>query len=196
MIRIETKEAVGKMRKEFSHLSGREFNKGVSRALNRTIMKVRTEASRSIRKNYKLPAKEVKKHTKLKRSRPNYLVAEIVYGGRPIPLKHFKPRQTAKGVSVNITGTRKTIRSAFIATMPSGHIGVYARGKYGGSRGFVFRKNRVRTHGHDLPITELMTTSVPIMAANNDVVKQVTQTANDMFPKRLEHELGRLSGFK
>lgn len=191
-IRIETRGAISEMRKEFSHLSGREFNKGVARALNRTITKVRTDAGRSLRGQYKIKAMELKKRTAIHKARPDYLVAEIVWKGRPLPLKLFKPSQKARGVSVNITGRRKTIRGAFLATMSSGHMGVFARGRYQQGE-FIFRKHRARKFGPDLPITEMVTTSVPIMVQNQNVIDQISNTAGDVFPKRLEHELNYIS---
>ena len=47
---------------------------------------------------------------------------------RPIPLIDFpSTRQTATGVATRAWGRPQVIRSAFIATMPTGHRGVFRR---------------------------------------------------------------------
>jgi hypothetical protein len=48
--------------------------------------------------------------------------------GKEIPLAKYPARQTKRGVSVLVNkGKRKLVRGAFLATMKSGHTGVFRR---------------------------------------------------------------------
>jgi minor tail protein Z (GPZ) len=53
--------------------------------------------------------------------------ARIVASGARIPLYRFKARQTRTGVTARLPGGSGTYPGAFIATMPTGHIGVFKR---------------------------------------------------------------------
>jgi hypothetical protein len=58
----------------------------------------------------------------------NKPVWALVAKAKPIPLMSFGARQTKTGVSVEVTkGKRSIIRHAFLATMQSGHKGVFMR---------------------------------------------------------------------
>ena len=77
-------------------------------------------------------------------------VISIITSVKRIPLFDFGARQTKRGVSYNLGG-RKTLAGAFIATMPTGHEGVFMRKganrlpiqeRFGPSLGHVFAKYR------------------------------------------------------
>jgi hypothetical protein len=101
-------------------------------ALNKSAVSVRAEAARLIRKRYPgFKAGEIKKSMRIVRATRERPVAKIVVKGRRTPLIAFSAKPRRRGVSVSIT-TRKLVRGAFIATMKSGHTGVFWRsGKFG-----------------------------------------------------------------
>lgn len=171
---------------EFS-LAGREMEPALVRALNKTTDQGKVQTSRAIRDvgGYNLKASVIKAGIKVRRASQGQLKAAIVSSGRPVPLIKYSARQTAKGVTVLVQKGRKLIAGAFIATMPTGHQGVYVREANA-------RHKRVG-HGskaswHALPIRELFGPSVPDGMANPDVRDAVLAFMNEKFPSILEHE--------
>lgn len=80
---------------------------------------------------------------------------------RPIPLIEFRgARETGAGVRVNVWGRAQIIQGAFIATMPTGHRGVYRR------------KGRSR-----LPIKELWGPTIAGTFRTPEVMTVINQTA-------------------
>jgi hypothetical protein len=78
--------------------------------------------------------------------------AAVIATGRRIPLSRWRVRQTRRGVTANLPGGAGQYPGAFLATMSSGHRGVFRR--TGGPR-------RRGPRGQDLPIRELFGPSVP-----------------------------------
>ncbi len=85
--------------------------------------------------------------------------------GALVPVSAFPLRQTRKGISVAInTRARSFIRSAFVATMRSGHKGVF------------LRKAKAR-----LPIREAFTTRVVDVFRDEDMVPSAFGRAESVF---------------
>lgn len=194
MFTINTKQATAEIRAEFRDLSDDNVRLGIARAINHTIKKGKTASSKAIRRVYAAQAKYVNRALSLRKSTRVTLTGEIIAASKPLPLMAFRPYQRKAGVSVTIKrGRRKLVPGAFIQTMPSGHRGVFARGKYG-PRNFIFRKKRLRPYPeHDLPITELNTLSVPKAYQQASVARIVRGQINTDYTGRLLHELKRLA---
>lgn len=202
MIKVSVEDAVKDIRREFVDLNNGEFNKGVSRALNRTIQKSKTRSSKEIRQIYNLLAKDVSKTLSLKRASSTNLSSELRAEGTLLSVRKFAPRQTSDGVSVMIKkGNRTTIKGAFMSEASKLNAGVFARGKYQG-KDFEFRNTRTRAAGgykkvngrfqplnNDLAIDSLKTLSVPQAMAHNAVLSALSTQMSEDFPKRLVHEL-------
>ena len=101
----------------------------MSRALNKTIITARAEMAREIARRMKMRIGKVKEKTDLFKATYSNWRASIKLSSRRIPLIQQQARQTKVGVRYwqAKTQTRTVIQSAFIATMPSGHKGVFAR---------------------------------------------------------------------
>lgn len=101
----------------------------MSRAINKTATSAKTDIARRIAGQVSLKVSTIKKNITLRRA--TYRVWQAVLGiwTKRIPLINFSARQTAEGISYSISKAegRKTIKSAFIATMSSGHTGVFKR---------------------------------------------------------------------
>ena len=198
-INIDVSQAIRDLEKQFEHLKGArgtsysKLNQGIARALNRTIAMAQTQANKSVRSTYKVKAKDIRKTMVISKAKQNNLTSTIKVSARPLPIYAFGARQTKKGVSINITGKRKLIKSAFIATMKSGHTGVYGRGRYVGTE-FQYRTKRVNKRGPDTPIEEFYTASPFSMVTNAAVSRAVADKINQNFTNRLAHELSRMSG--
>jgi len=118
----------------------------IRRSVNKTASKAKTEASQEIRKVVTLKAATVNAAIRLTKASFKSLSAKMTISGKPIPLIAFGARQTKKGVSVRVRKANpiEKHKTSFIATMKSGHRGVYKR------------KGKAR-----LPITEKIGPSIP-----------------------------------
>lgn len=161
-------------------------NTALVRALNKMGQQVVTAGSREVRKaGYNLKASDIKKALKLKRATQSNLTATVTASGRPVPLIQYGARQTAKGVTVSVLNGRKVIPGAFIATMPTGHTGVFVLQPGGKHRKF---KKAGKTSWHQLPIRELYGPAIPDAMANAGVRDAVEELVATKFPGILEHE--------
>jgi hypothetical protein len=174
-------------------------SRAVPRALRVLGERERRIAVRGIARVYGLTQAKIDEYitSSLDQSHLEYIIRAR---GKGLPLMLFNPRQTKQGVRVRIKGRSITIPHAFIGTMRSGHIGVFARGAYGGKssgsrplrrRGdvfgrFVFGLGR-------LPINELFTTGVPVMMRNEDiqsvVISDLEQRAAQEFARQYRDAL-------
>lgn len=107
----------------------RALPKVMSRGLNRTASSARTQVGRSLSKRVGLRVKDVRQRVILKKASYNKWRSAISISDKKIPLMSLKARQTRRGVTYRDIATRKRVlvRHAFIATMPSGHTGVFRR---------------------------------------------------------------------
>lgn len=162
------------------------------RALNKVAQQVRTQSAREIRAaGYKLKISTIKDAIKIQRATRSAPKAIVIARGGRVGLIEYAARQTSKGVTVSVKNGRKLIRSAFIATMPSGHRGVFQRTGLGRKR--VTRNGRVRSSG--LPIRELFGPGVNNAFANQIVRANLTRFARERFRIVFEQEL-RYAGLK
>lgn len=91
---------------------------------------MRSEASKRIRQRKRLKASAVSKALVMAKptGRPEEGTWALRVRGTPIPLSAYPHRQTKKGVSVEVNkGKRSLVKSAFLATMGSGHKGIFLR---------------------------------------------------------------------
>ncbi len=114
---------------------GHGVEKAVASAMSKAgrgaIRAMQAASTRSVRQRKRLKVARVKKGLKLTFPQGKEL-ADLVWrmdvSGAPIPLGEFPHSQTRKGVTVAVNnGARKLIRSAFVATLKSGHEGVFMR---------------------------------------------------------------------
>lgn len=119
---------------------GKEYPKAAASALNKMAKQVRTQAVKEIGQKYNLKAADIKGVIQdPTRATPTKLTARLKARVRGVGLIKFAARwKRPKGwgatwrgkppatVSV-IRGTRKPVKGAFIATMQSGHTGVFVR---------------------------------------------------------------------
>lgn len=185
MIKIDVSSNLGELKKALNSFI-REEQDAVKRALNRTIEQAKVAASREIRDaGYNLKAKDIKKSIEIRRATRSNLEAVLICEGRPIPLLAYSAKRGPKGVSVTVKNGRKTVYGSFIATMASGHSGVFVRkpGMVQGKRGKMILNRK---------IMELFGPSIPSALANPIVEEKMMQMVRDVFPRRLRHELERI----
>lgn len=173
---------------QIAPLLNRGLEKAVASALSksgsRAIRTVRTASSRAIRFRKRIKLRTVNRALSL-----SYPTSKAISGliwrmdvsQWPSPVADFNPRQTAQGVTVAINaGKRVLIKSAFLATMKSGHFGVWMRaGK--------------SSH----PIHELYTTRVADIFSDAGMVPavfaQAAKTFGGEFDRLFPLEVARLT---
>jgi len=123
-IRVDAKP-LQKLR-TFLHGTPVASNRAAYRAINKTLKWVDTRARRALAAEFGLPVSALKKARRLTtiRAIPRRLSGVIWYGVSPIKASYFgKPRQTKKGAKAG----KHVFPGAFVATMKSGHTGIYTR---------------------------------------------------------------------
>lgn len=190
MIYVNTKQAIKQANKAYASLSPKVRRQATARALNRTILAVRTAASKEIRAKYNIRAKDIKATMRKRTASRLSLEASLQSTGKGMPLIKFKATQTRKGVRATIKrGSRKALPGAFIATMKSGHRGVFARAQYKSGR-LISRRKRINpSNKNDLPITEIKTVAVPSALASDIVTSNLRKVVAERFPANLEREM-------
>lgn len=148
-------------------------------ACNRTAESVRAEAVRAVRERYPgFKAAAIRSTMVIRRATYSNPVAVVRVRGRRTPLISFNARQTKAGVTV-LVRSRKTVKGAFIATMPSGHVGVFKRTGTFGRRGNP-RLERIR---------QLTTLSVPQAIEQQQILRGLQEFARDRYHRSLEREI-------
>ena len=114
---------------------GRKFPQAMRRSLKKAGIAATTEMSRLVSAEMGLPVRRVKAEIK---TTSDDVSATLKVRGYRIPLIDFKARGPepsrgrGRGVSYALASGRGRLPHAFIATMPSGHRGVFQRtGKFG-----------------------------------------------------------------
>lgn len=171
----------------------------MSRSLNRAQVAGLTAMVRAITADTGIAAKNVKQTVVTEKASRTQLVAAVTISGARLPLIAFSARGPepsrgkGRGVSYRALGQRGRIPEAFIATMKSGHRGVFKRKgalgrKVQGPRGHVETRSGNATAGAGrLPIMELRGVSIPHIAEKYLDVFQAA--AQDALEKNLRHEI-------
>lgn len=167
-------------------LNAKDEIRAIMRALNKTAQQARTGASRDVRAaGYNIKASAIKRSFTIDRATPSKLSVTLRATGAPIGLINYGAVQTKKGVTVRVKNGRKTLKHAFIATMPNGHKGVFERVGTGHKK--VTKDGRAYMSG--LPIRELFGPAIPDALSNDVVQKALAQFIADKYPAILAHEV-------
>jgi len=165
-------------------LGERKAHTALARAINRTTTSARTQVVRAIGKQSSIPLKIVRTQVQRKQVKPGgigVLEGHITATGNGLPIKVFKPKQFTWGVRVKVWGKQQRYSGMFIFA------GRFNSGK-DVANGHVFQ--RVTTAS--LPIEMQYGPAVPSEMVRNEAKKAFERTVQDMLPRRVQHELGRL----
>ena len=161
----EKRDEVERIQNEFrSKLSPNEILRGTAQGVNSALTRSIPRINKRIKERYNISQK--------------YLSRQAVVSPKAnenrLPVIAFKPKQSGSSISVAIhKGKTTMIRHAFVATMSSGHKGVFSRGRYQKRIGFV--PGREKTASGKIRITELMTASPFTMGISPDVRTDVAE---------------------
>lgn len=150
------------------------------RALNRAATAARTRASVSVRSRYIVKASDVKKRIKIRKATAANLSAQLRASGPVTPLMKFDvtpkfPDAMPVRARVLKGSGRKPIQSGFVTRTNNGFVNVFTRV---GQRRY--------------PIKSRYGPSIPQMIGHEEPLEDITQRAQEILDKRLEHELSRL----
>ena len=218
MIEISVKEALKELEHAKQQLGERNFNKAVSRAINESILKGRTEARRAVKAVYNIPQRYLG-GINISRANSLNLYATLFASATPIPMDAFSPKyQTASmglsisrkgiqkqksfkkakknpvaGVSIEvIKGSRETIPYAFL--LAGAQSRVFARGEYkgGGSYGFIQRHTRLTNDSGNDSVKPLLSVTVHAAVINKTAIDKIAAEVNNTFPESIKRNVGLL----
>lgn len=160
-----------------------------SRSLNRAIGEAQTSAVRELSRNLGLEAGYIQSRTQVLPATPQSQEATLIISDKRAPLIQFGASQSSAGVAYRFGGAGSTIRSAFVATMPSGHRGVYLRQFRGPGSS---QRSRRGPRGSQLPIHERFGPSLATAFLRPEVYEPVVNRAGDALEQALTQELAAL----
>jgi len=178
-INIDAKQ-MEQMAKQVAHIKD-----GVPRvmaaAINRALSKGKTVVKKEIRKVYMIKARDIP--IAVVRATFTRMNGHVLIQSGMLPLSDFPhtprvrtARTSGKPIKVTVKkGQGGKLRTGFLTTFKSGHIGIYKRiGK------------------EPLPIQELRSIGAPIMAAQPQVGPAASKAISETFAQRLDHEIKRV----
>lgn len=166
------------------------------------VRALKAASSRSVRARKRFKVSRVNRSLPLTFPKQKKTVGDLVWrmdvASDPVPLADFPHTQTKRGVTVAVgRGGRKLIKSAFVATMSSGHTGIFVRatsGMQGPMKRKRGRKSAVWRVGR-LPVQELFTTRVSDVFDDEGMLPAVQQVAqktfSNAFARLFKLELGK-----
>lgn len=161
----------------------RALTSAMKKAGGDAIRAMRAESNRAIRARKRMRASAVSRGLVLRMpvgaKHLDDLVWRIVVSNAPVPLGAYPARQIKKGVSVAVNkGKRSVVSGAFLATMKSGHQGIFRR------------KGKAR-----LPIEELWSTRISDVFRDSGMLPAVFARGQSVFTKSFDRllplEMGR-----
>lgn len=165
---------------ELRALRSRNIDRAIVRAMRKarstSLRDMRSEASKRVRSRKRIKAKAVRQAL-VKRKPKGRDIGDMVWGvdvrGDTVPLAVYPHRQTKKGVSVTVNrGKRTLLKGAFVATMRSGHKGVF------------MRDSKAR-----LPIRELLGSRPVDALLHQGEASAVTKRGRESFQKTFDRVL-------
>lgn len=119
IVRIEVKKATEEIKKAFSDVNEANTKKAIGRAINHTLEKVKTQANKTIRETYKMPADEVRNRIFVMKSSSTSMVGKVLASIAPLPLSVFNPVQITGNISTKKAGSYRNASGRKIATYAS-----------------------------------------------------------------------------
>lgn len=113
-------------------VSKQTVTRAIQRSGSTSLRDMKSEASKRVRKLKRLKVKQVKRAIHVTKPSKSMTLRDIEWSvnitGEKVRLSDYPHRQTRKGVSVTVNkGKRTLISGAFVATLRSGHEGVFIR---------------------------------------------------------------------
>lgn len=189
----------------------KQMPKITERSLNKAMRGVKTDASKEIRKQVTAKKKDVDRTMRVIKAsaKRGMLSTALVATGKPMPLAGYKVRQLKGGVKVSVRKDTpaQVVPHAFIASMKSGHRGVFQRkvrhqdsnsnvpfsrsGRKRPREQYAAMARKKGGRKYALPIQELYGPAIPSIMRNQDVMGSLKSQARERARKAFRHEIDR-----
>lgn len=169
-------------------------------AINKTLPKVRTLEARAVGEVLNLPYRDILHTMSVRKATRSGLSGSVYCRRQPVPLIKYGAKQTPKGVSVTVRRDKgaEELAGWFVATMPNGHKGVFARDP-AGKRKTIVKETAVngrvalRKQSTELPIREKYgPTAVGVLAGKPGLIDQIAEQASASLAVNLDSQVERL----
>lgn len=172
-------------------------SRAAQRALNLAIRRAESAAVKAIAADIGIKQKSVRASLRRRLAHYTRLTAELTARGARVPLIDLGAKQTKNGVTYRSGRGRKLAAGAFIATMASGHKGVFKRRyhsqKSQKSKGYWGDTYRGRKRYFSrLPIDELHGPSIPRVFIKDRTTKALHAVAVETFDREFKRQLDLL----
>lgn len=167
---------------------GGDANRAMARGLNRSAKSEQVAIARDVRASIGLTASRIKSEINITAANVSRLIARLKSRGYRIPLIEFggkgpePSRGQGSGASARLEGKRKRYPHAFVATMDSGHRGIFER-----TPGKVMRLQKPTWKIKRQAIHELMGPS--IAKAFERAIPIGQQRREEVLYKNIKHEI-------
>lgn len=168
-----------KFRRKLSTAEREVFPTAHARALNRSIMMIRTRTVRAVARQMGIKQKDVRDRVRITKASPAKQNATAEFRGAAFNIVRFKARQTKRGVSAAPWGQRRMYRGAFVATI-------------NGVRVVMIRRRRGTRRAPRLPIRPVLGPGIAKTAAEEQVAAQREDVMRTVYPAELRRNLGVL----
>ncbi len=166
---------------------GKNVDKAVVSALNKTATQGRVFASKEVRKEYTVKSKYIKRGISVYKATKIKYSATITAKGKRLPLSQFSVSQNKRGTTIHVRrGHKKLLKHYFIATMQSGHKGVFVRF---GEKRIPTKGKYAKTKIKRQPIVERYTLCVAQMFRASKVIKDLKRHVINRFPVILDERI-------
>jgi hypothetical protein len=191
-MQIEINQAdLAAVKKMLSSVQGMD-QRVIKRSVDRTMGTVKTKVSTVARETLNITKRDADPHIGIHKYEIAKNSGAVVISGASFPVYAFRPTQKATGVRVKIkkAGGFKLIEGAFIATMRSGHAGVYWRQWHAFKKPNTGPKPWGRMpKKYRLPVHEIFTSSLPDVVGDDIPMGKILADANTNLHKNIEREL-------
>lgn len=197
-MRIDVRADIKDAKKYLESLGERTAKIVIARSLNKTAEQVKNKAVQELKDEassvHGLSVTGLKRQIVVSKAYKDRLTATIETSGKRIPTRLFKARQTKAGVVYSNKGRRSLIKGAFIATMPSGHKGVFMRTGKTTRAQHKLRKSKGAksigtTYRPGLKIKEHTQQGLPQRFGAGRIQKALVSYAGSIWAKVFDHEL-------
>lgn len=203
-------DGLDELQRDLSALK-KQIPKITERSLNRTMRGVKTDASKEIRKEVTAKKKDVDRTMRVIKAsaKKGVLSTALVATGKPLPLARYKVRQLKGGVKVSVRKDTpgEIVPHSFIATMKTGHRGMFQReirhrdsktnipfspsGRKRPQKQYAAMAKKKGGRKYALPIQELYGPAIPSIMRNQDVMGELKRQARERAKKAFRHEIDR-----
>ncbi len=199
---IDWKEVKKKIKEALGTTSNAKMHAVLRMALNETVKGGKTEAGRSALKRYRIDDKERRKEVrdliKTKKATSQNLTAVVITRGRPLALTRYYYKENNKNTTAfaNVKkGSSGGLTGGFVATMDSGHVGIFKR--YGNFQHRTkskrkYMQDRAKSKKGIQQIKQLFGPGTSQMLASDEVTPEVVKEIEKRFDKALDRAINRV----